>query len=278
MRFLTDVHTHSDFSFDGEARLSDMLSTALEKKIAFYGVSEHVDYDLLVTGNKEGRAMLDVEAYFHTARHLQENYEGCMNVLIGAEFSYIDNENAYAMYENIVKNHRPDFIVNSVHSDNGEDYYDGTPFYKTNVNGERILRDKQEVYAEYFALILKSLHVKYPYQIVGHIGYAMRYAPYQDTSWQYKEYECVLDEILKTVIGKNKILEVNTSGGRSVLPMREVLERYYALGGRAVSFASDAHKTEQIMARRDEVSAMLKEIGFTHYTVPFKGEYVRVEI
>ena len=278
MRFLTDVHTHSDFSFDGDAPLSAMLSTALERQIAFYGVSEHVDYDLLVTGNKEGRAMLDAEGYFHTARHLQEDYEGCMNVLIGAEFSYIDDENAYAMYENIIKTYHPDFIVNSVHSENGEDYYDRLPFYQINADGERVLLDKTKAYANYFQLVLKSLHVRYPYQIVGHIGYAIRYAPYQDPSWRYQDYQSVLDEILKTVIAKNKILEVNTGGGRSTLPTREILERYYALGGRAVSFASDAHHPTQIMANRAEVSAMLKEIGFTHYTVPCKDEYVRVEI
>ena len=46
--FLTDVHTHSTYSPDGISTLDNMLQTALEKGVAFYGVREHINYDMLV--------------------------------------------------------------------------------------------------------------------------------------------------------------------------------------------------------------------------------------
>ena len=44
-KFLTDMHTHSKYSHDGQAELSVMLETAHAQGVGFYGVSEHFDYD-----------------------------------------------------------------------------------------------------------------------------------------------------------------------------------------------------------------------------------------
>ena len=46
MKMITDVHTHSDFSFDGRESLSKILETAYKKGVAFYGVSEHFDGEI----------------------------------------------------------------------------------------------------------------------------------------------------------------------------------------------------------------------------------------
>ena len=45
-----------------------------------------------------------------------------------------------------------------------------------------------------------------------------------------------------------------------------------------VSYGSDAHFISRIADKRDEVVEMLKEIGFEYVTVPFKGEYIKVEL
>ena len=55
-------------------------------------------------------------------------------------------------------------------------------------------------------------------------------------------------------------------------------QRYYDLGGRKVSYGSDAHFTSRILDKREEICAALKKIGFTYITVPFKGEHIKVEI
>ena len=95
------------------------------------------------------------------------------------------------------------------------------------------------------------------------------------------EFGDEIDEVLKTVIAKDKILEVNASahGLKQIcLPSEEILRRYYALGGRKISYASDAHQTSSILRGREQIVALLKEIGFTYLTVPCRGEHIKVEL
>lgn len=268
-KFLTDVHTHSTFSYDGKEELKTMLKVAYEKGLAFYGVAEHFDYDVYTL---KGEQYIDEEEYFHSARHLQEDYAGCMNVLIGAEFGYIDDEKIQQMYVATYQKYRPDFIVNSVHCVNGEDYY------LRKVFTEPTMKKKKQVYSEYLGLVRRSLDACYPYDIVGHIGYPTRYASYEDNRLTLAEFGAEIDDILKTIIAKDKILEVNSKGEGLFAPSEEIIRRYYQLGGRKVSFASDAHDSRRIADKREFVMEMLKNIGFTFITVPDRGEHLKVEI
>ena len=283
-KFLTDMHTHSTFSPDGKDTLEKMLEEALKLGVGFYGVSEHVDYDVYLTDVRVfGKQWFtDQEAYFHRARRLQEDYAGSMNVIVGAEFAYAYGmDEAEECYLKDYEKYKPDFVINSVHTLGGHDYCRDEPFYKTNEKGERLLRTKDEVYKEYFAVVKKSLAVPYPYDIVGHVGYVSRYAPYKDRSLTVKEFPEEWDGILKEIIARDKILEVNTSnklGVSMTLPDVDALKRYFELGGRKVSFGSDAHFASRILDKREETVKILKEIGFTYITVPCRGEHIKVEI
>lgn len=274
MKFLTDMHTHSTFSHDGKDELKTMLATAREMGIAFYGVSEHFDYDydLVHMPPEEVRAIRNADEgeYFHAARHLQEDYEGVMNVLVGAEFGYSVNPEVHSRYERTYEKYRPDFVINSVHGGEGKDFarYEFT-------------KSKEDTYRMYLALVRQSLEAPYPYDVVGHIGYIARYVPYGDRSLSLREFGGEIDDILKTIIRKGKILEVNSSNKgleQRTLPSEEIVQRYFELGGRKISFGSDAHFTSRIADKREEVAEMLKRIGFTYITVPCRGEHIEVEL
>jgi histidinol-phosphatase (PHP family) len=268
MKMITDVHTHSDFSFDGSEPLSSILEEAYRRGVSFYGVSEHYEYEFFIDGKNQKTLAVSEEEYFHRARHLQEDYEGAMNVLIGMEFGFDDREEACTMYEDICKKYHPDFVVNSIHTIRGNDYYFGHNY------GE-----KRETYLTYLAAVRKSLDAPYPYDIVGHIGYVTRYAPYEDKAMRLADYQAEIDDILLTIIKKDKILEVNSSNKDGLcLPTAEIIKRYYELGGRKISYASDTHNSVRIADKREEVVAFLKEVGFTYITVPCKGEHIKVEI
>ncbi len=273
MQFLTDMHTHSyPASHDAKNSLQDMLKAAQEKGVAFYGISNHFDYDydLLSMPKKEYYETLngDEEEYFHDARHLQEAYEGVMNVAIGAEFGFSVKPEVQKRYLETYEKFRPDFIINSLHGGDGKDFARYT-----------FTQSKAETYGMYLQLIRASLDAPYPYDIVGHIEYIVRYVPYEEREISFSEFGEQIDDILKTMIQKDKILEVNTATKglpRLSLPSRAILERYYALGGRKISYGSDAHNVGRIADGREEVVQMLKEIGFTYLTVPFKGEHIKV--
>lgn len=279
-QFLTDMHSHTTFSHDGCNTPAEMLAAAQKQGVAFYGVSEHFDYDYdtSLMDEEEYKATRngDEEEYFHTLRHLQEDYEGVMNVAVGAEFGYSEEENVQGRYALTYEKYRPDYVINSVHSIDGRDFA-CVHYSKT----AKIEGTKKEVFGNYLRVVRKSLDVPYPYDIVGHIGYAARYVPFADKNISLEEFGEELDDILQTIIRKDKILEVNSANKtleNRTLPARHIIERYFALGGRKISYGSDAHFIERIGDKREEIIAMLKEIGFTYLTVPFRGEHIKVEI
>lgn len=278
-KLLTDIHTHTTFSPDGKDDIHTMLNRAKQLGVAYYGISEHIDYDMKLFGKSYYAKpyFTDEEAYFRLAREKQKEYEGEMKVLVGAEFGYADGETVASAYRDFQEKYRSDFLINSVHTLCGNDYCRGVP-YRTE-DGQ--VRPKREVYEEYFALVKRSVEADFEYDIVGHVGYCTRYAPYEDKSASYAEFPSEWDSVLKAVIARDKILEINTSnklGVSPTLPDRDILERYFALGGRKVSIGSDAHFQERILDKREFAVKMLKEIGFTAVTVPVCGEHIQVEI
>ncbi len=275
MKFLTDMHTHSyPASHDGKNSLKEMLAAAQKKGISFYGISDHFDYDydLLQMSEEEKRAVCNgnEEENFRNARRLQEDYEGVMNVAVGAEFGYSDKPEVQGRYATTYEKYRPDYVINSVHGGDGIDLARCV-----------FTKGEEEIYAEYLQLVRNSLDAPYPYDIVGHIEYIVRYVPFEERRIDVLRFQAQIDDILLTIIQKGKILEANGATKnlpRISLPSEEILRRYYELGGRNVSYGSDAHSIERIGDKREEIAAMLKKIGFTQLTVPYKGEYIKVEL
>ena len=278
-RILTDLHTHTAFSPDGTGEMEDMLATAYKLGVSYYGLSEHFNFDMIVNqipldGTKP---QTPVEAYFAKGRQLQKEYEGRMTVLVGGEFGYTDNPEAEKLYQQLVDTYHPDYIIQSLHNLAEGDYAYGHGY--TDAQGK--VRDKEEVYEEYLGLVRRSLDVAYPYDILGHVSYCTRYAPYEDRRMRWTDFSKSLDDILKTVIQKEKILEVNSSnklGPSLTLPDTDILERYYELGGRKISFGSDAHFPSRIIEHRKRVMDFLRAIGFEYLTIPCCGNHIKVEI
>ncbi len=275
MKFMTDMHTHTyPASHDGVNTIKEMLAAAYKKGISFYGISNHFDYDydFAAMSEEERRATCngDEEEYFHDARHAQEAYEGVMNVAVGAEFGYSDAPEVQGRYATTYEKYRPDYVINSVHGALGKDFARFT-----------FTEDERATYQKYLALVRRSLDAPYPYDIVGHIEYITRYVPFAKKEISLQDFKAEIDGILTAIIEKGKILEVNTATKalpRESLPSTDILRRYFELGGRNISYGSDAHAVNRIADKREETVKTLKAIGFTHLTVPFRGEYIKVEL
>lgn len=270
-----DIHTHTTFSLDGRSGIEEMIARARELKLDIYGVSEHFNYDYdRMDLRIDGQAVppIDEEAYFARARALQKQCGGGMRLLVGAEFGYDHDSRALARYCAAAERYKPDFIINSIHTCLGMDCY--FPHYCEG-------RSKAFAYNAYLYRVLESLDAPYPYDIVAHVGYCARNATYPDPKLRYADFADVLDEILRRIIRKGKILEVNTSAktaGSPFLPDTDILERYYELGGREISFASDAHDTARIGEKYELVCAALRKIGFPCLTVPCRGEHLHLPL
>ena len=128
-------------------------------------------------------------------------------------------------------------------------------------------RDKAEAYMMYAQAIYDSLFVPYHYDVIAHIGYVSRKAPYEDKFYNYSDLRDLIDAILKTIIEKGKALEINTHAentGDLTLPNLEIINRYKELGGELLTIASDAHTKEAQCRRFDDTIARLQSCGFKY--------------
>lgn len=269
-----DLHTHSAFSPDGISPLFEMAAAAHGMGLNYLGVSEHFDYDYAFYGiTFEGETPTDETAYFSAARALQREYEGKgMRLLVGGEYGFCPDGGCCEKYLALSARQKPDFIINSVHSLDGYDCYFPEYF---------LGKSREIAYGKYLERVRESLEAPYSYDIVGHIGYVARRAPYEKKLLTYDDFPALFDDILKIIIAKGKILEVNTStkGLKTrFLPEAGVLSRYFELGGRRISFGSDAHDASRILEGFSETLSALKQIGFTALTVPIRGDYLEVKI
>ena len=273
---LTDVHNHSTYSTDGKSPLEDMVKEAKVMGVRYFGISEHFDYDYIAAGLKIHGfepPYTDAAAYFTAAAALKSKYgDENFTFLAGGEFGYSDSPWCRDEYLKLIGEYSPDFVVNSVHTVRGQDCW-----FKEYFEG----KSKRRAYGDYLERVLESLAAPYRYDIVAHLGYCSRNAVYEDSKLRYEEFPDLIDEILRTVVSKGKILEVNSSSrgaGSEFLPDMDILSRYFELGGRLVSFASDAHATDRICDKRQLVVSSLKKIGFTHIAVPIRGKRILIDI
>ena len=269
---ITDMHTHTTFSGDGKSTIEEMLDRAVALGVQHYGITDHFDYDY--TGVK-GRYWTDAKAYFTRARELQEKYKDKLKIYVGAELGYQNIPQMLQEINEIVKEYKPDFLINSVHF---------LTFDKTELGEEQ---DRHSSYERYFSWIRNSLDAPYPYDIVGHLSFCVRYAPFKERTFSYAEHQETLDDILKKIIELGKVLEINSKASPArfdgdarieFVPSQEILQRYYDLGGRKISYGSDAHFVADIVKGRETAIQALKEIGFEYLTLPVCGEEVRIPL
>ncbi len=228
---MIDLHLHTSFSHDSAELPQNYLARAQNLGAEAIGFAEHYDYDFALVGQCLG--LPDLDGYFSFVG------EDKLKVLHGIELGY--SRGAAAFYKSFVNSYTFDYIINSVHM-----LPDGA------CSKNPVTLDEEGVrsfYRRYLCDVLESVRADYDYQIVGHIGYASRYVFGKGKKLRYKDYSDIYDLILSEIISRGKCLELNTSSfgtGGDFLPDRDVFKRYFELGGRLVSFGSDAHRAEDI--------------------------------
>lgn len=264
-----DTHNHTYYSPDGVQSPGELVAAAINNGVGFLCVTEHLDngyprydgesFDCLVT-----------KKYFEEFNALREKHKEQLELLIGVEAGWTEeNEN-----DNVLDlcKFPYEYVINSVHIVDGDDVY--RPEYLKK-------HGKRKGYEAYLDAVFASLFAAYDYDAVGHLGYVARYADYGDNRLLYKDFAPQLDDILSVIIEKGKILEINSSVGKSgslAMPDISILERFYALGGRNIAFGSDSHYTSRFLAGYDAIAAELLRIGFGDWTIKREGEYIKVKI
>lgn len=257
-----DSHTHTYFSFDGKMEIKDLARQASALGYTYLAVTEHLDCDYLYCDGMQHVKQLDLAAYkkgFKAAAAAVASPD--LYFAFGIECGYCTE--AAGHYSDLFSKTEFDVIINSVHSFDRKDIYIAA----------MSVRDKQGFYLRYLEKVLESIKADYPYHIVGHFGYITRYADFSFGDLNNPAADALTEEILKEIILRDKTLEINAKGSSgSFLPARTVLEKYYALGGRDITFSSDAHHLAGLGAGYESVVKQLADIGFDRFTIYIKGE------
>lgn len=245
-----DVHLHSTFSRDGRGSMRDFCLMAQTREVEHICFTEHVEYD-----PKDGGMDLPfhLSSYFQEMEFCRENYRD-LSIYAGLEVGdpyYYGEE-----FKELVTGHPFDFIIAAAHM------FDGLF-----VGDERYLKSKDlsTIYLEYFQALERILD--YPYfDVLGHFDFPKRYARGE------KAYpRDLLLSILKTLIDKEKGIEINTSalrkGCREPCPGEEILSLYKELGGEIVTLGSDAHDPKDLGAGIEEAVELLRGTGFDGYYI-----------
>lgn len=262
-----DSHVHSIFSDDGMEAVEDVVGTAIAKGCDYVAVTDHVNRDYQIIGYDNPQ--INMAAYVSAMQNFKRKYNNNgFYLAMGAELGFLKSANG--LYLRDLSGIDFDVIINSVHCVLGSEVYYPEYFNKCPY--------KHFAYLEYLKAVRASLDAPYSYDIVGHIGYIQRNAPYREPDMYYEEFSDVFDDILKTIVEKDKCLEINSKtyrGGKTngdfssrhlSIPDVDVAKRYFELGGRKISFGSDAHRANSIAYNYKKVADAMKEIGFSGFT------------
>lgn len=253
-----DLHTHTAFSFDGEAAAEDMVFRAAELGAKYYAITDHLEIN---------QFYMEEFAYPETLKRARETipalsreYSGRVEVIRGIELGQPVHDIPLA--EKILAEEKYEYIIGSCHMVRG---YDDFYFLDYDEN------DPVKLLDIYFDELLETAEWG-NFDTLAHITYPLRYiVGDKGKNIDMSRYRTIIDKIFTVLIKNDTALEINTSGFRQkigeTLPNGELLSQYHRLGGRLITIGSDAHRPEDIGKGIVEGIALAKSIGFTEVSV-----------
>ena len=262
---LADYHVHTDFSDDSSYEMKDAVADAVGLGLTEICFTDHVDYGVKQdwplspdVPYRDGKPLANVDytLYVKTIRELQAAYGGQISIKMGLEFGM--QTHTIEKYESLFRRYPFDFILLSVHEIDDKELWTQA-FQRGRTQDEYNLR----YYEELLALVKRCKS----YSVLGHLDLISRYdlqGPYP-----FEKIKPAVSEILKTVIGDGKGIEVNTSGRRyglnDLTPSTDILKLYRELGGTVLTIGSDSHEKKHLGAYIAETKRLLLDLGFDTY-------------
>lgn len=262
MPILYDMHTHSAYSTDSRTPMEEQVRAAIAKGLKGICLTDHMDYEFpfeLFDSPCEGQPFVfDEKPYKEEISVLKKKYP---DIWIGTGVECGIQPDALTCGKNraLVGQKDWDFIIGSVHLVDRMDPYNALYWEGY---------DKTERVRHYFEGTLTCIQIFSDFDTLGHLDYAVRYAP-ADLIYNPSEYLEIIDEIFKFIIKKDIALEINASGlfssAGQINPHPVFLKRYAELGGELITIGSDGHTPERIAGKFNFLESYIKEAGLRQY-------------
>lgn len=235
--YKADMHIHTKYSFDSKTELSDIIRTMEYYKLKYIAFTDHVEFSNQPTEEVIHR----ITERNKKIDELQETTN--IKLIKGLEIS--EPHLFEAESESIKEISDTDYILGSIH------HIFGMPIKKMERN--------KNAYNLYLKSMLKMV-TNADIDTLAHLDYLKRHISKGDFD------KGLLKEILNVIIAKKIALEINTSGYRrcgEYFPSEEILAMYEELGGKRITFGSDAHTLNELYDNIPEASDQIKKYNLT---------------
>lgn len=243
-----DSHSHTSFSADSDMTAEDALKAARARGLGIV-FTEHLDVDF----PGELDFSFDPAAYWKQYEPLRgDNLH--LGIEVGMQAGTAEASRAFVTRAPF------DFVIGSVHLLRGIDIYEKECFEG---------REKDELYREYFRTMAEMIACHDFIDVLGHIDYIARTAPYKNPELSYGAFADEIDAVLRTAVAQGVVLELNTrrlGSRRALKELAPIYARYHELGGRYVTLGSDAHGADAIGANFAAAEDFARAMGLSIVT------------
>ncbi len=253
---LVDFHLHTDNSCDGHDSLMVISEQAAAKGIRAIAVTDHAECNRYFTDDFHRSIRF---SFFETLK-AKAAFTGQLAIMNGIELGQpLHNLQAA---EDALSANSYDFVVAGLHLIRGNNDFWKLDYHYANV--PKLLR---EYFDEVYEMVCWGR-----FDSLAHLTYPLRYIVGRDrVEVDLEEYSLTIDAILKRLIADKKALELNTQGYRTEYatpsPEKQILQRYYELGGEYVTIGSDAHYASDVGANIGDGLDLLRAVGFKFITI-----------
>ena len=247
---IVDLHNHTPLCNHAVGEMDDYIEAAIKLGTKQFGFSDHAPMDF---DPKYRMAFSDMEKYEKDVLDAKEKYKDKIEILLGYEVDYLKG-----YMDERVLNADVDYLIGSVH------FIEGWGFDNPEFIGRYKDQDIDEIWQKYFDTIEEMANSKL-FDIVGHLDLikVFKFMPNRDINE-------MAEGALKAIKKADMVLELNVAGYRKPIgeayPSISLLKQAYKLGI-PITFASDAHKPEQVSMFNDKVIKMARDIGYTECAV-----------
>ena len=243
-----DSHSHTSFSADSDMTAEDALKAARARGLGIV-FTEHLDVDF----PGELDFSFDPAAYWKQYEPLRgDNLH--LGIEVGMQAGTAEASRAFVTRAPF------DLVIGSVHLLRGIDIYEKECFEG---------REKDELYREYFRRMAEMIACHDFIDVLGHIDYIARTAPYENPELSYGAFADEIDAVLRTAVAQGVVLELNTrrlGSRRALKELAPIYARYHELGGRYVTLGSDAHGADAIGANFAAAEDFARAMGLSIVT------------
>ena len=262
-----DGHVHSEWSWDTVAADMDRTcARAVEIGLPSVAFTEHADFApyIFEAGRLEGlpQAFLrhmggtnvlrhptfDADGYLACIERCRARYPD-LQILSGVEIS--EPHWHPEKVAQLTSGNRFERILGSVHSRRIEGGARMFESYYRSESAEDVLRG-------YLQEIFDMVEGSSVFAVLAHVDYAVRHWPQTAGPYHPATFEAEHRTVLRALAQSGRCLEVNTR-----VPLHaEIVRWWYEVGGEGVSFASDAHRPENVGIGFEQAAQMVEAQGF----------------